>query len=395
MVELPNMNKKIIRTIAYILVTALLLSCLTGCETWDNFYKAFFGGDEEETPVVKIAIFEPLTGTDAKAAADEVAGIELAHERFGSVLDMEVQLVYADTKSDIEEAKLVAQKLVDDDTSIVLGSYGNTITIAAGDIFKEGKLPAIAITCSNPLITRTNPYYARVCHQDTDEAIAAADFTNRFFSEGHSVVAIYERINEYSKAKAEAYSAHLAELSGKEYIPVTAFDPTSTDFQTLFSTFVINGNDTIFLPDPAEVSKVVIDKAKELGYEFTWIGTSYWDDTDIDNVYYTADFAAGEAQTAITTYFNEAYAKKFGTDKAPSEAAALGFDAYLLALAAIREADSAEDGELIASKLITIKGLAGATGSITMNEYGDPVKQIIVNYVHNGVKNTVYTVAPE
>ena len=387
------MNKKIRRTIAYILLAVMLFS-LCGCETWDNFYNTFINPPQEEKPKIKIAVFEPLTGADSKAAADEIAGIQLAHEKFGSVLDMEVELVYADTKSEIEEARLVAQQLAEDRPAIVLGSYGNTITIAAGDIFKEAKLPAIAITCGNPLITLTNPYYARVCHLDTDEAKAAAVFTYDYLKT-ENVVIIHERNNEYSKARAEAYSARLSELWSKDYIPVTAFDLETTDFSTLFGTFVVNGNDTIYLPDSAETAKAVIDKANELGYTFTWIGTSALEGAGLDNIYYTADYAPEEAQTAITTYFNEAYAAKYGADKTPSEAAALGFDAYLLALAALREADSAENGELIAEKLVTIKGLSGATGTISMDEHGDPLKAVIVNRIQNGTKSTVYTATPQ
>ena len=52
---------------------------------------------------------------------------------------MEVVLVYVDTKSDIEEAKEAAATLKEEGVSLVLGSYGNSVSIAAGDIFKEAK----------------------------------------------------------------------------------------------------------------------------------------------------------------------------------------------------------------------------------------------------------------
>ena len=40
------MMKKIKRTIIYIVLTALLIGCLGGCATWDNFYKAFIDPPE-------------------------------------------------------------------------------------------------------------------------------------------------------------------------------------------------------------------------------------------------------------------------------------------------------------------------------------------------------------
>ena len=393
MVIYLNMNKKIIRTIAYILLSVVMLAGLAGCATWDNFYNTFINTNTEEKPVIKIAVFEPLSGKDAKAAAEEVAGIQLAHEKFGSVLDMDVELVYVDTKSDIEEAKLAAQQLAESDVSMVLGSYGNTITIAAGDIFKEAKLPAIAITCSNPLITLTNPYYARVCHLDTDEAEAAAAFTCNWLKP-ENVVALSLKNSEYSQAFAETYAKKYKELSGTDTVMIS-FEPGITDYAALFEGIAITGQETIYLPVDVETARIMLNQSAELGYNFKWIGTSALDGAGISNIYYMADYTPDEAQTSITTYFNQAYAAKYGKDKTPSEDAALGFDAYLLALAAMREADSFEDGELIAQKFTTIKGLSGATGTITMDEHGNPAKTIVVYLIEDGVTNTVYTVDPQ
>ena len=393
MVKSLNMNKKIKRTIACIVIAAVMLSALTSCATWDNFYNTFFNTNTVEKQTIKIAVFEPLTGQDSKAAAAEVAGIELAHEKFGNVLDMEVELVYVDTRSDIEEARLAAQQIVESDISMVLGSYGNTITIAAGDIFKEAKLPAIAITCSNPLITLTNPYYARICHLDTDEAEAAAVFTSDYIKPENAVV-LYLNHNEYSRAFAESYSKKLGELLGSE-AQLISFDSETVDYGALFEGIAITGKETIYLPVDVETARAVLDKSIELGYGFKWIGTSALDGADISGIYYMADYTPDEAQTSITTYFNEAYAAKYGADKTPSEETALGFDAYLLALAAMREADSYTDGELIAQKLTTIRKLSGATGTITMDEHGNPAKTIIVYMIEDGVKSTVYTVDPQ
>ena len=157
MVQLFDMNRKLKRTITYIILAAMLLTGLGGCATWDNFYKAFINPQQESSDIIRIAILEPLTGVDAKAASDEIAGIELANQLFPSVLGKDVELVYYDTKSNIEDLKEVTEKLTEEDISLVLGCYGNAMTIAAGDILREHFIPAIAITCTNPLITRTNP----------------------------------------------------------------------------------------------------------------------------------------------------------------------------------------------------------------------------------------------
>ena len=388
------MIKKTRRTIAYIVLTAVLLSVLSGCATWDNFYKAFIDPPEvKET--IKIAILEPLTGIDAKDASAEVAGIELAHEMFGSALGKDVELVYYDTKSSLEDLQEAALSLcsAEEHISLVLGCYGNAMTIAAGDIFKENYMPAIAMTCTNPLITRTNPYYARVCYIDLYEAAAAAEFVYGYLETGSAAI-LTQRNNDYSKAKGEEFAERLKELTGKEYIPVTAYDPQNTNLEAILRAFSLADSTVVYLPENAETAKTVIAKAEELGLEFDWVGTSNWDGSDLDGVYFTVDYSADRYQTAMTARFNSAYADKYGKDKTPPAEAALGFDAYLLAIRGLEDAQTEKIGSMISQKIREVSGLEGATGTITMNELGDPVKSIMINRSSEGKQTTVYTIDP-
>lgn len=60
-----------------------------------------------------------------------------------------VKLVEVDNKSDKTEAVNAAQKLVSEKVSVVLGSYGSGVSIAAGQIFADAKIPAIGCSCTN------------------------------------------------------------------------------------------------------------------------------------------------------------------------------------------------------------------------------------------------------
>ncbi len=50
--------------------------------------------------VIKIGIFEPLTGANAAGGADEYDGVKLAHKLNPTVLGKKVVLVAVDNKSD-------------------------------------------------------------------------------------------------------------------------------------------------------------------------------------------------------------------------------------------------------------------------------------------------------
>ena len=395
MVEFYDMNKKMMRTISCLTVFVLLIALLSGCATWDNFRKAFIDPPEEPVPVIKVGVFEPLTGVDAKDAEDEIAGIELAHELFPNVLSAKIELVYADNKSETDAVPQAIQSLLDENVMIVLGSYGNVLSIAAGEILREANIPAIAVTCTNPLLTQTNPYYARVCYIDSFEARGAADLV--YFQMHKSKAGVMFRTgNDYAKAKADEFSNQFLSIVGAAEMITAPFPENETDlyFNATFEAFEEHGIDVIYLPESSDVSEPLIEAARTLGFEFTWIGTNQWEGIQTEGVYYTVDYDPSLRQTAMTETFTDAYHEKYGSDKDPSEATALGFDAYLIAQELLR-INLTSNGEITMVEAIpTISGFDGATGKITMDENGDPIKGIVIKQVINGSPVSIYTVTP-
>ncbi len=393
MVEYFNMSKRLIRTIAYMLLAAVLLSALSGCASWDNFRKAFIDPPIDDGTVIKVGVYEPLTGELSKEAADELVGIELAHEMYGSILGSRVELVYVDNKSDMEHAAETAQAMADEHVAAVLGSYGNMLSMAAGEVFREAHLPAVAASCTNPLLTQTNDFYARACYIDTFEARGAADYIYSKLGQTSAGIMYYED-NDFAKIKTKEFSTYMKSLIGEDHISAAPVPRDLEDFSEIFLAFSGRGIKSIYLPEKVDAAVQIMAKAKELGYDFTWIGTSEWKGITVEGAVYTVDFDPEETLSGMTQSFLRAYADKFGAGTTPSEAVALGFDAYLIAIIGIREAGGTDNGDLIARKICTIKGLAGATGSITMDDNGDPIKNIIIRKITNGKPETVYTAIP-
>ena len=383
-------KSKAIKTLSCILVCALLLCGLGGCESWDNFYRAFIHKEEPAQSVIRIAVFEPLTGSEVGEASDEIDGIELAHSIFQTVLESQVELVYFDNRSDTDAAKLAAAEIVkQEDIAIVLGSCGNMLTIAGGDVFSEAGLPAIAISCSNPLITNTLPYYVRSAVVDSFRATAAAEFAAKELKSTTAAV-LFDSSDDFSRARAQAFADHYEDAAGIGNLPITAVS-AETDFNALFEELETAGTDTIYLQADAELARGIITTARDLGFEFRWIGPADWSGLGLEDVYYTAAYDPEAEITPMSKVFLEAYQKKFGRNKTPSLNTALGFDAYLLALAAIREADGIEDREAVTKALKSVSGLSGATGLISMTENGDPVKSILIAHTTADGHEYVYT----
>jgi branched-chain amino acid transport system substrate-binding protein len=95
--------------------------------------------------------------------------------------------------------------------------------------------------------------------------------------------------------------------------------------------------------------------------------------------------------TPLSGVFVTEYQKKYG--KLPSGTAVLGFDGYLLAIDAIKRADST-DPIKIRDAIAATKGFAGAAGVVNLDQNGDPIKSAVIKEVKNGKFVYKTTVAP-
>jgi branched-chain amino acid transport system substrate-binding protein len=137
---------KVMKKFLPVLVCVLLVAgIVTGC-----------GGGEEsaESDTIKIGVFEPLTGANAAGGQLELDGVKLANEIYPEVLGKKVELVVVDNKSDKAEAASAAARLIEKEKVVaIIGSWGSSLSIPAGDILKENEVPAVAASATNPLVT--------------------------------------------------------------------------------------------------------------------------------------------------------------------------------------------------------------------------------------------------
>lgn len=393
------------RRIAAFALALLLAVSLTGCTTYNNFHAAFFEPPVEEENIIRIGIYEPLTGPDADEASEEIKGMELAHEMFPDLDGVPVELVYADNQSDLTEAPGAARELAESGVRVVLGSYRSTLSLAASDIFEEYRLPAIAATCTNPLVTQTNEFYFRSCFIDAYQGISAA----RYIYEGlgqKDIVCFKRAGDDYADAMIEqvrVQAQRQAQGSGK--VTVIEFPEGAENMSVYYTRLTATEQRAIFYPCTAEEGDAVLKDTYGLGLK--WVGCSKWealtnlavaaaDPSDHSYLYgvtYVKGFDPDSSFTPMTERFKAAYAAKYG-EEAPSENCALGFDAYLMALEGIRLAGDSNDGVILASKLKSIRGLEGATGYISINAQGDPSKDVVLETITKEGALATFTVTP-
>ena len=394
-----------------ILIT-LLVTCLTvlcGCTTWDNFKAAFIDKQDQKT-TIQIGVLEPVTGADSKAAEDEIRGIQLANKVHPNVNGKLISLVFSDDKSDIDAAETAAKTLVDKKPMVILGSYGNVYSLAASPYIKEAKIPAIAITNTNPLVTENNPYYYRVCYVTSNQGDLLARYLLESDKEKVAGV-LLPADNDVALAEATAFSDRMkAETDDDDAIAYyEEYTTGQKDFTEVLQKLAATKVDKVMLPGDYTDAANIINQAADMGLKVTFLGDDQWESEEFlkklnsnvsaQNIAFVQFFSPdnrgieGEAVTKERQSFLKAYAEEYGTDSEPSDAMALGYDAYFVAVDAIdKAADDATSEDINAILKDPQCRFEGATGLINFNQNGDPIKTAYITTWQNGKMATIYTV---
>ena len=394
------------------ILIALLVTCLTvlcGCTTWDNF-KAVFIDKQDQKTTIQIGVLEPVTGADSKAAEDEIRGIQLANKVHPNVNGKLISLVFSDDKSDIDAAETAAKTLVDKKPMVILGSYGNVYSLAASPYIKEAKIPAIAITNTNPLVTEKNPYYYRVCYVTSYQGDLLARYILESEKEKVAGVLIPSD-NDVALAEATAFTDRMkAETDDDDSI--TYYEEYTTgqkDFTEALQKLAATKVDKVMLPGDYTDAANIINQAADMGLKVTFLGDDQWENEEFlkmlnsnvsaQNIAFVQFFSPdnrgikGEAVTKERQSFLKAYAEEYGTDSEPSDSMALGYDAYFVAVDAIDKApDDATSEDINAILKDPQYRFEGATGLINFNQNGDPIKTAYITTWQNGKMATIHTI---
>ena len=354
---------------------------------------------------VKFGVFEPLTGANAGGGALEVEGIKLANELYPTVKvgdkEYKIELVIADNKSDKVEAANAAQRLVDKDkVNVVLGSWGSSLSMAAGPIVKNAKVSAIGLSCTNPLVTKDNEYYFRVCFIDPFQGTVMANYAFKNLNAKKAVI-IREVSNDYSVGLAKFFADAFKQLTNDQnaILAELNYNTGDTDFSAQLTEIKKFKPDVIFAPGNYTESALIIKQARELGIKTPFLGGDTWETPEfidvgkqsVEGVVFSTFFATETPITDTSRVFLDAYRQKY--NKEPAAVTALGFDGYLVARDAIQRAGSL-DKEKVRAAIASTKDFPGATGMITLNADGDAVKSAVIKTVKDGKFTYLATVQP-
>jgi branched-chain amino acid transport system substrate-binding protein len=361
------------KSLILILALSLAVMGFAGCG------RGGVGTDTSKT--IKIGVFEPTTGENGGGGQLEVDGMTYANSKRNTVNiggeDYKIELVIVDNKSDKAEAANAANYLVNSKVSVVLGSYGSGVSIAAGSIFADAEIPAIGASCTNPQVTLGNDYYFRVCFLDSFQAKVLAKHA---IDEGYRKAAVLTQIGDDYSIGLGTFFEDAYKNFGGQIVSAQNFPANNSDFNALLQNIKSSGAQVVFAPSSITIAPVIFQQAKALGITAVFMGADTWDNAEMVA-------AAGDAAEGIvaSTFFNDeddsvadfvnGY-KSYSKSDSINVVTALGYDAYMTAVDAIEAAQSTK-GSDIRNALVNVSR-QGVTGEIKFDKNGDVSKDSAV-----------------
>ena len=374
---------KRVLALALAMVMALSLAACGGSSSSSDSDSSQSGDAASGDKVVRIGVFEPATGDSGAGGKQEMLGMQYANHITPTVdiggETYQVELVYADNGSDSAKAPTAASELVSKDVSLVLGTYGSSSAIAGGPIFGEAGLAAIGVTCTNPNVTAGNDYYFRICFLDPFQGTVLANFAQDKFS-AKKAYCLGELGNDYDQGLVKYFT----DAFDGEVI-TDAFPTNTSDFSTYLAKAKDQGAEVIFCPVSIAYATQIIKLAASMGLDIPILGS---DTLDSNKVLEAA--AGSDVQLYVSTFYQEGGSPEFddgikawlnedstamtnnGGNDTIAAVTAMGYDAYYVALEALKAAGSTDAGAVKAA----LPGVTytGVTGVIAFDDIGDAIR---------------------
>ena len=383
--------------VSAMLAMAVSAALIAGCGGGDKKADKGSGGGN----TVKVGVFLPLTGDNAAGGELELRGIKLANKLHPEVNGKKIELVVADNKSDKAEAANVAARLIEKDkVKVIVGTYGSSLAMAAGNIVRDAKVPAIGTSCTNPQVTKGNDYYFRACFIDPFQGTVMANYA---YKKGARKAAIVQEVsNDYSVGLSKFFKEAFEKLAGAGSVVETAnYQTGDKDFTAQLTNLKDKNPDVVFAPGNFTESALLIKQARQLGIKAPFLGGDTWETQEfinvggkeVEGICFSSAFDREKAATPEAKKFMEAYVKEYNGQQ-PGGLTAMAYDAYLIAYNALKVAGT-EDSVKIRDAIAKTKDLETTTGMTTLNKDGDPIKNAVIKTVKDGKFTYLDTVTPD
>ncbi|NLM28310.1 MAG: ABC transporter substrate-binding protein [Clostridiaceae bacterium] len=355
---------------------------------------------------IRIGINYELSGGVATYGQSSVEGIEMAIEEInnaGGINGKKIVPIKYDNKSEPAEATTLANKLITQDKVVAIlgpatsGSFKAEIPVA-----NANKIPVASGSATADDVTVTSDgkvqeYAFRVCFNDSFQGTVMANFAADNLSAKKAVI-IMDSSSDYGKGLAKNFKDNFVKAGGS-IVAEEAYVAGDTDFNAILTKIKGLDFDVIYIPGYYNEAGLIIKQARAQGITAPVLGADGFDSPvllelagaeALNDIYFTNHYSSLDKDPAVVKFIEDFKAKY---NKEPDAFNALGYDLAKFVCDAIARAEKL-DGESIKKALEETENFVGVTGTLSVDEYHNPVKSIVVIGLENGVQTSSVKISP-
>ena len=394
--------------LAMALTGAMCVGLLAGCSNGSSgTTSAPSGGSSASSPAsstagadgaIKIGGIGPLTGSAATYGIATKQGAEIAVDEINALGGIQLSLEFQDDEGDAEKAINAYNALKGNGMQIVYGCTTTTPCVSvAAETFNERYFQLTPSASSAANIEGKDNVF-QMCFTDPDQGVTAANYVAEN-GLATKVAVIYNNGDAYSTGIAQGFISQAAEV-GLEVVAEQTFpDDTNTDFTVQLNAAKDGGAELVFMPIYYTPASLILNQAKSMGYEPTFMGGDGMDgilaiegfDTSLaEGLLLMTPFNASATDERTASFVSE-YQTRY--NEIPNQFAADGYDCIYAIYEACQKAGVTADmshedicAALISTFTSSDFSVDGLTGSgMTWAATGEISKAPLVFEVQDGV----------
>ncbi|GJH21612.1 branched-chain amino acid ABC transporter substrate-binding protein [Caballeronia novacaledonica] len=226
--------------------------------------------------VVKIGVAGPLTGSAAQSGKDDERGVRLAIDELNAKgftiagKPVKFELISMDDQGDPKVGVNVAQKLVDDGVSAVIGHYNSGVSIPAARIYNDAHVVMMTGASSNPDLTHLGyPYVFRLATNDNVMGGRMAVYASKVL--GAQRAAVIDDRTAYGTGVADVF-IKTAQKEGLQIVAREYSTDKSTDFKAILTQIKSRNPQVVFYGGYYAQAATLARQMGELGVNATLVG---------------------------------------------------------------------------------------------------------------------------
>jgi branched-chain amino acid transport system substrate-binding protein len=330
-------------------------------------------GKDDYPDAFKLGVGGPVSGEQAKNGEDLVRGATLAVKEWndkGGVLGRPIQVVIRDDEASPAKAKQVAQQLISEGVSVVVGHFNSGCTQPASEEYAKRGVVMITPSSTNPSITdpaRGITTVFRTCGRDDQQGQIGGRFAAKIL--GAKKVFVLDDKTQYGAGLARFFQQE-CEANGLKALH-DDFTTSEKNFEPQIAKIKAEDPDLVFFGGIYSQFVPLLRQARERGVTKPFMGG--------DGVFYQKEVivaAGGAAEGCFVTFpsqttpeFVAKYKAQFGADSSPGPYAIYSYDAAMVLLGGVEKAGGADGAKVAAA--IRSQPWKVASGTLEFDAKGD------------------------